>query len=541
MTHEGDGNQYDYIIVGGGLAGLYCAYFLAKHGSVALVARRTIEESNSYYAQGGMAAVTDRADTPANHYKDTIEAGRGLCVPRAVEVLTAEAPERINELIGMGMAFDTEDGALALGLEGGHHHRRILHAGGDATGRMVTSFMIDQVRRSESITIYDHHSAERVLRSQGEEARCRGLVTYDEQRHRFEILESSAVVLATGGAAALYHPSTNPPTALGDGLWLAEQAGAKLMDIEFVQFHPTALYLPGSPSFLISEAVRGEGAYLIDCSGSRFMLSIHDLAELAPRDVVARSIFLKMQEEGCDHVMLQLRHISPDRLLTRFPTIAEHCRALGVDITDEIPVAPAAHYTVGGVGVDLDGRTALPGLYAVGEVASTGVMGANRLASNSLVECIVFGKRIANYAVAHHGSRAYDEPIDLSQLPLPDLTWTVEQEDEYQKTRGADVMRRLGETLMTHVGIIRSRAGLLQSLKQIEQLQAEVADDARHSIHAYHAAQRLRLAHQIAHAALLREESRGGHYRSDYPETLPDAEAYRTEIQSENFAHIHIS
>lgn len=527
--------QYDYIIIGGGLAGLYCAYFLAQRGSVALIARRTIEESNSYYAQGGMAAVTDQQDSPTDHYEDTIIAGRGLCVPEAVKVLTDEAPDRINELIGMGMTFDEEDGHLALGLEGGHHHRRILHAGGDATGRLVTTFMIEQVRQSRGITIFDHHSAVQILRS-ADGSHCQGLVTYDERAHRYDTILASAVVLATGGAAALYHPTTNPPTALGDGLWLASDVGAELMDLEFIQFHPTALYLPGYASFLISEAVRGEGAHLIDQRGERFMPALHPLAELAPRDIVARSIFLKMQEEGSDHVRLRLRHIDPKRLMQRFPTITEHCRQLGLDITDEIPVAPAAHYTVGGVGVDLNGCTRLPGLYAVGEVSSTGVMGANRLASNSLIECIVFGKRIADYAIAHPFTPSSTESLSTSTT-LPDLSWSLEQEQIYALEQQTEIMRQMGDILMSKVGIIRSKEGLIEALHALQHLSDSVEEDARHSIHAYATRRRIETAHLITHAALLREESRGGHYRSDYTETLPTGQAYRTRLLNGQISH----
>ena len=308
------------------------------------------------------------------------------------------------------------------------------------------------------------------------------------------------------------------------------------MDLEFIQFHPTALYLPGYASFLISEAVRGEGAYLVDKHGERFMPALHPLAELAPRDVVARSIFLKMQEEGTDHVRLRLRHIDPKRLLQRFPTISEHCRQLGLDITDEIPVAPAAHYTVGGIGVDLNGCTRLPGLYAVGEVSSTGVMGANRLASNSLIECIVFGKRIANYAIAHPTT-----PTETASLAtptnLPDLSWSLDKEQIYALEQQTKINRQLGDILMSRVGIIRSKEGLVSALHELQHLSDGLAEDAQHSIHAYMTRRRVEVAHMMAHAALLREESRGGHYRSDYTETLPESEAYRTRLLNGQITH----
>lgn len=266
------------------------------------------------------------------------------------------------------------------------------------------------------------------------------------------------------------------------------------------------------------------------------MPALHPLAELAPRDVVARSIFLKMQEEGTDHVRLRLRHIDPKRLLQRFPTITEHCRQLGLDITDEIPVAPAAHYTVGGIGVDLNGCTRLPGLYAVGEVSSTGVMGANRLASNSLIECIVFGKRIADYAIAHPTT-----PTETASLAvptnLPDLSWSLDKEQLYALEQQAKINREMGDILMSRVGIIRSKEGLIEALHALQHLSDTLAEDAQHSIHAYMTRRRVEVAHMMAHAALLREESRGGHYRSDYTETLPESEAYRTRLLNGQITH----
>ncbi len=526
--------HFDFVVIGGGLAGLYTAHFLARSGRVALVARASLEESNSYYAQGGIAAVTDSTDTPEQHYADTMEAGRGLCNPQAVDVLTREAPARIDELMAMGMHFDTEGDHLALGLEGGHHRKRILHAGGDATGRLVTSFMISKIEKDVNIEIFDHHIACELIIEDGA---CRGAWFYNEREHRIETFLTGAVVLAMGGAGALYTPTTNPPTALGDGLALAYCAGARLADLEFVQFHPTALYVPGNASFLVSEAVRGEGAFLLNSRGERFMTQKHPLAELAPRDVVARSIFEQMEQSGEPCVTLSLKHLNAEWILRRFPTIAEHCRRLGLDMTQEIPVSPAAHYTVGGVCVDLHGATSVPRLYAVGEVASSGVMGANRLASNSLIECLVFGKRIADYATRSvftedcRWSQSLTPPVALTSREAS-LQWHTRQEPEY--------MQHLGALLMTNVGIVRSHHSLSEAVQQIESTLKELNSSVSGNIYARLTYNRHLVAWLIARAALLRTESRGGHFRSDYPQTNPVAETYRTLICGTQITHVSL-
>ncbi|KGN89987.1 aspartate oxidase [Porphyromonas crevioricanis] len=526
---------FDYMVVGAGLAGLYTAYRLSRKGRVALIARASLEDSNSYYAQGGMAAVVDVGDTPYEHYRDTIEAGRGLCKPEAVRMLAEEAPERIEELISLGMAFDTESpGHLALGLEGGHHHKRILHAGGDATGRLVTTFMIGEVHRSKQIEIFDHHFvAELIIRS----AHCIGCWVYREGDCSPEAFYASAVVLATGGAAALYRPTTNPPTTLGDGLALALYAGASLADMEFVQFHPTALYLPDKPSFLISEAVRGEGAYLLNKEGKRFMLEKHPLAELAPRDIVARSIFRQMEQDKTPCVTLSLNHLDPNLIRSRFPSIAQHCKDVGLDITQQIPVAPAAHYTVGGIVVDPDGATSVSNLYAVGEVASTGVMGANRLASNSLVECLVFGRRITDAIT----SLAKTLPRDLG-TDKPSFSVASPQVEEHWQTRqGATLMSALGNLLMCHVGIIRDETSLKKAIVQIEEQMQLIEPDTSNLLSARMIYHRHRIALSIAQAALERKESRGGHYRSDYPTTLPLEQTYRSIINQTTISQVAVN
>ncbi|MDO4695197.1 L-aspartate oxidase [Porphyromonas sp.] len=518
--------MYDFIVVGGGLAGLYTALFLAKKGKVALVSNRSMEESNSYMAQGGMAAVMTDEDSPALHFRDTMEAGRGLCDSEAVKILTEEAPERIRELIDLGMLFDMESGHLALALEGGHHRKRILHAGGDATGRMLTSFMIEQVKSNDLIDLFLNHH---VLKLLVDNDRVYGIISYDIESEEIEACLSGTVILATGGAAALYTPTTNPLQSTGDGIAMAYEAGADIMDMEFVQFHPTAFYSAASESsFLISEAVRGEGAHLLDARGGRFMVGIHPLEELAPRDVVAREIFKVLEREHSTHVILSLKHLDPEYILHRFPSIAKHCRKFGYDLGDQIPVAPAAHYTVGGIKVELNGQTSLKGLYAVGEVSSTGVMGANRLASNSLVECAVFAKRIADAAC----SRSLDDEFQAKTKEIIDAYSFASPQEEatWKETVAKPLLSELRMLMMRNVGIIRHHDQLSAAISWIEEQMLLIAPHRSQFLSANVMYMRLRVAWLIARSALERCESRGGHYRSDYPETLSDDLAYRTEI-----------
>lgn len=523
-------NIYDFIVVGGGLAGLYTALFLSREGKVALISNRSIEDSNSYMAQGGMAAVMTEEDSPSLHFQDTIEAGRGLCDLEAVKILTEEAPERIRELMDLGMLFDTEkEGRLALGLEGGHHRKRILHAGGDATGRFVTSFMIDQVKANPNIDLLLEHHVMRILVDNGS---VYGVVSYASQTDGIEVYLSSTVVLATGGAAALYSPTTNPPQSLGDGIAMAYEAGADIMDMEFVQFHPTAFYSSASTSsFLISEAVRGEGAYLLDGEGKRFMKDVHPLTELAPRDTVAQEIFKVLKREKTTHVTLSLGHLDPEHIKRRFPSIAKHCEKFGYDLTRQIPVAPAAHYTVGGIKVNLNGETSVKGLYAVGEVASTGVMGANRLASNSLVECAVFARRIANSISSHARKHDIKSLKEKSQEAVsPFLFVSLQETDEWNKSVETSLLMELKELMMRNVGIVRTGDQLSDAIRWIEKKLALIDGYKELYLSANILSLRFRVAWLIARSALERCESRGGHYRSDYPETIPDDRAYRTEI-----------
>ena len=513
-------NLYDYIVIGGGLAGLCTAHYLSqKGGTVALIAKSEITNSNSYHAQGGMAAVWSEGDDVHEHYEDTMEAGVYLNDPAAVTILTNEAPKRIEELIALGMQFDKVDGKISLGLEGGHHHHRILHAGGDATGQKVTAFMISVVQGEERIRVMDHHLFFDLIKDP-KDNRVIGVRTFDQIERKEQDFYAPSVVLATGGYGALYDPTTNPPAAKGDGLVAAYRAGAKLRDLEFVQFHPTALALKGYPAFLISEAVRGEGALLLNRKGVRFMKERHPLAELAPRDIVAREIFREMQAESSMSVRLSLGHLDPALIKRRFPTISEYLSSVGIDMTQEVPVAPASHYAMGGILVDLDGRTSVPGLYAVGEAASTGVMGANRLASNSLVECTVFSKRIAEAVVKDN--LPHPSP-DTHSRSLPFISGRLPEE--------YDMDARLGRLLSQKVGIIRQKKELESALEQIDCLSSEISKDQ--TLGAYMWEGRLCLSALIIRAALSRTESRGSHYRSDFPETLDLESSYHTITQKD--------
>lgn len=494
--------HYDYIIAGSGLAGLYTAYHAAAYGKVALLTKCGITESNSYFAQGGIAAVTDEDDAPALHFEDTIIAGRGLCDHPAVHILVNEGPQRIQDLISAGMHFDMEDGSLALGLEGGHHKKRILHAGGDATGRMVTSFMISKVINHPNIDIYENHSVIGLLQA---DKRCYGVRSWNLTTENEELFLGTNTFLTLGGTSAIYKRTTNPHTTIGDGLALAYNAGCEIADMEFIQFHPSAIYTDSEEAFLISEAVRGEGAHLINQNGERFMTAIHELAELAPRDIVAQSIYRQMIKYNQDFVWLSLKHMDPQVVRHRFPNIYEKCRELGIDMCDRIPVAPAAHYTVGGVRTDINGQTNIRNLFICGELASSGIMGANRLASNSLIECLVFGKRAIEFS--RQNTAAKD---------LPDF------KPIYHCNTGGDeayirLKKEVSALISMHAGIIRNQSLLNEGLQKLEILEKQIPEHP-YEYYSLISQNLIEVARLIMRSALYRKESRGGHYREDYPE-----------------------
>ncbi|MHB1319755.1 MAG: L-aspartate oxidase, partial [Anaerolineae bacterium] len=447
--------MYDFIIVGSGIAGLYTALLIAPQHRVLVVTKGSIDECNSRQAQGGVAAAIGVGDSPALHLQDTLAVGGGLCDAAAVGVLTREGPARVREMIELGVPFDTEDGAVALGREGGHSLHRILHAGGDATGANIEVTLSAAVRRSQ-ISVWEHHLVTDLLVANG---RVGGVRVVDRQTGRVQELESRCTILATGGGAQLFRFNTNPTVATADGVALAYRAGAVVADMEFFQFHPTALRLPGAPSFLISEAARGEGGLLRDGAGRRFMLDYHPSGELAGRDVVARAIRSEMVKSGSDHVYLDLTHLPASLVTTRFPSIYRTCLEYGLDITKQpIPVAPAAHYMMGGVRTNVWGQTSLPGLFACGECTCTGVHGANRLASNSLLEVLVFGRRIAEQAL----DPALGEST-FSALVAGDLPAELEPANKPDATAVAPSREALQSLLWDKAGLVRTGEGLAEA------------------------------------------------------------------------------
>ena len=486
----------EIVVVGSGVAGLVAALELSGQHQVTLVTKARLAESNTRYAQGGIAAVMFEDDTVAGHIRDTLEAGAGLCDREAVEVLCKEGPARIRDLIAIGVAFDQKNGRFAQGLEGAHSYPRVLHAGGDATGLAIETALIHAIREAP-ITVLEHTFACELLMRDG---RAAGLQVLDESG-QVRTLNADAVILASGGAGNLYPYTTNPSVATGDGVALAFRAGALLADVEFYQFHPTALAAPGN--FLISEAVRGAGAVLRAEDGTRFMQKLHPLAELAPRDVVARGIAEQMKAQGGRPVLLDATALGAEYLADRFPTIDAACRKLGLDWSVRpVPVTPAAHYWMGGIRTDLEGRTSIPGLFAVGEVACTGVHGANRLASNSLLESVVFAWRVA--ALLNNGA-SISQKMDCDDTGFP---VSIEQPD------GSVPVARpeLQELMWNCAGIYRTESGLGAGLIQLNQWCVP-----GHSMEARETANMLLLARALLTAALERRESRGAHYREDFP------------------------
>jgi L-aspartate oxidase len=469
----------DFLVIGAGVAGLRAAIELAEAGTVLVVAKDSLRESSSEYAQGGIAVALSDDDDVCLHEQDTLYAGDGLCDPEAVRTLVNEGPAEIEQLMEWGANFDREGEALAFTREGAHSRNRILHANGDSTGREIARTLYHKAASLRNVTFRSFAAITDLMIREGEAV---GTVLADQEA------SARAVLLATGGLGRVYRNTTNPVVATGDGVAVAYRAGAEIQDIEFVQFHPTALRLEGAPSFLLSEALRGEGARLLNAENERFMPRYHPLEELAPRDVVSRAIVAEMQRLGSANVWLDLTHREAGFAKRRFPRIYETCLGFGIDLeTEAAPVAPAAHYAMGGVRADLDCRTSIERLYAAGEVACTGVHGANRLASNSLLEGVVFGARAgramreAEHSITCPSRRENERATEITSQSAPKIAW------EY-------------------CGILRDAEGLRRAIRELDVDDSNIAT----------------VAQLIARCALAREESRGAHFRTDFPEKRPE-------------------
>jgi L-aspartate oxidase len=520
--------QFDYLILGSGIAGLTFALNVAPRGRVAIVTKKNRAESNTNYAQGGIASVTSKEDSFELHIRDTLEAGAGLCKESVVRTIVEEGPARIAELIELGMKFSerdapSEDGGkeLDLGREGGHSKRRILHAK-DVTGREIERALLDAVSRQPNIEIFENHIAIDLITGQKlgyvGENRCLGAYVFDKKANQVRTFAAPVTLLATGGCGKVYLYTTNPDIATGDGVAIAFRAGATIANMEFVQFHPTCLYHPKAKSFLISEAVRGEGGILKTLDGREFMDAYHPLKSLAPRDIVARAIDSEMKKSGAEHVWLDITHKSARFIIERFPNIYQTCLRYGMDITKEpIPVVPAAHYQCGGVATDVNGTTDVAGLYAVGEVACTGLHGANRLASNSLLEALVCAHRAAS-KIAGEGNPALS---DIA-IPLWQSGGATNADELVVVSHNWDEIRRL---MWDYVGIVRTNKRLQRAQKRLANLQEEIHDYYWNFIVTADLLELRNIAtvaELIVNCALMRPESRGLNYNLDFPNLNPE-------------------
>ena len=515
-------SKYSAVIVGSGISGLFCALKLAQQinlpDGILIITKSNFGESNSRYAQGGIVGVMNenKEDSVELHVKDTLKAGAGLSEFDVTKFISENSDEVIKDLINFGVNFDKdEDGNIAYTLEGAHCVRRILHAGGDATGSVIEKTLCRLSKENPNIDILEDTIVTELLIDSDNE--CKGAIIYNDDTQEYETIYSSAIILATGGIGQLYKYTTNPGVSTGDGVALAYYAGAILQDLEFVQFHPTALAVDGRKNrFLISESVRGEGAILLDINKQEFMAEYDELKELAPRDVVTRAIYDRMKKTNADNVYLDATKIPAEKLMKRFPTISKVCQKYGIEISkDLIPVAPAAHYYMGGIKASTDGRTSIRGLYAIGECASTGLHGANRLASNSLLECVVCAHELANYLSFANlePPKKIDEmimaTIEKYTSPISDETFDIES-----------IKLKLKDIMWSYAGILRNEDLLLRGLDEIYKLKSEFHRKTKClNKEEYELRNMLCVSQLIIKSALKRHESRGAHYRTDFPET----------------------
>ena len=516
-----DYSNFDVVVIGSGAAGLYSALCLPSHYRVGLITKAKLKTGASDWAQGGIAAAINKEDSPLLHLEDTLKAGAGLCDREAVQFLVEHGASSIQSLVEMGVAFDRKNEQLAMTLEAAHSRPRVLHAA-DTTGRAIVGTLRQQVLQRSNITVLSQAFALNLWLDRGV---CQGIsILYENQ---ITWIRAGAVILATGGGGQVFSQTTNPQVSTGDGVAIAWRSGAKIRDAEFVQFHPTALTKPGAPRFLISEAVRGEGAHLVDKEGKRFAFDYHPDGELAPRDVVSRAIFTHLQKTGDSNVYLDLSVIPEEKIRYRFPNIIRVCEKWGVDLFKEpIPVAPAAHYWMGGIAVDTNNQTSIPGLYAVGETASTGVHGANRLASNSLLECIVYAGQLSQLEITSNIPQLEPKLITVTETDfdienvnkireqLPKLVWKsagICRSQEVMKNALAQIQTWRKELLALEL------SKYILKLSPTEQIQFD-SPDSEDKLRLYTETLNLiDIANLILKSALFRTESRGGHYRLDYP------------------------
>lgn len=521
--------KYDFLVIGSGIAGMSYALKVAKHGKVAIVAKNSLEDANTYYAQGGIASVTNPWDNFEKHIADTLDAGAGLCDRTVVEKVVREAPAQVRELIGWGVDFDKDDkGNFDLHREGGHSEFRILHHK-DNTGAEIQDSLIQAIRSHPNIDVYDNHFAIEVLTQHHlgqivtrhtEGIECYGAYILNQENNAIDTFLARVTMMATGGIGCIYQTTTNPLVATGDGIAMVARAKGEIRGMEFVQFHPTALYHPGArPSFLITEAMRGYGGVLKTPDGKEFMHKYDKRGSLAPRDIVARAIDTEMKEKGFDHLYLDVTHKDPEETKRHFPTIYDKCLSYGIDMTKEmIPVAPAAHYLCGGIKVNMDGETSIGRLYANGECACTGLHGANRLASNSLIEAVVFADAAAKHSIPRFRNYSFRE-----EIPDWNAEGTTSPEEMVLITQS---YREVGQIMSTYVGIVRSNLRLRRALDRLNILYRETEDLFQRSVVSRDICELrniIKVSYMVIKQAMARKESRGLHFTVDYPYQDPDS------------------